>query len=78
MIYYEKIMVGYWHILGSQLSDAMKTHLMGVIRQDLSLAQYKTCVKQKTLRNELITCDRSFVLSSDVENFIKKKANELW
>ncbi len=32
----------------------------------------------KKLGNELITCDRSFVLSSDVKNFIKKKANELW
>jgi hypothetical protein len=29
------------------------------------------------LKNELITCDRSFVLLANMENFIKKKANEL-
>jgi hypothetical protein len=44
MIYDENIVVGSWHILGSQLSNAMKTHLMGVIRQDLSLAQHKAHV----------------------------------
>jgi len=50
MVYHENIVVRYWHILGSQLSNAMKTHLMGVIRQDLSLAQHnKAHVKQKNI-----------------------------
>jgi hypothetical protein len=40
----------FWHILNSQLSNAMKAHLMGLIRQGLSPAQvmahHKAYVKE--------------------------------
>jgi hypothetical protein len=59
-------MIGYGHALGSQLSNAMKTHLMQLIRQGLSHAQFMTChksyVKEQAQQNEPITRD-TFVLS---------------
>jgi hypothetical protein len=66
--------VGYWHALGSQLSDGMKVHLMGPIRQGLSLAQVmthqKTHVREVVLKNEHVTRN-TFVLSFDVKNLAK-------
>ncbi len=38
-VYHGKVVVGYWHTLGSQLSDSMKAHLMGLLQQGLSSAQ---------------------------------------
>jgi len=59
----------------------MKAHLMGLIRQCLSLIQvmahHKAYVKEKALNNELVIPD-TFVLPSDVRNLAKKRANELW
>jgi len=59
----------------------MKAHLMGLIRQGLSLAQvmvhHKAYVKEKSLNNERVIHD-TFVLPFDVRNLAKKKANELW
>jgi hypothetical protein len=34
-----KVVVEYRHALGSQLSDIMKAHLMGLLQQGLSLKQ---------------------------------------
>jgi hypothetical protein len=39
--------------------------------------QYKACVKDRTLNNELVIRD-IFLLPSDVRNLGKNKANELW
>jgi hypothetical protein len=76
-----KNVVGYQHALGSQLSHGMKAHLMGLLRQGLSLAQvmthHKAHVKEMALKNEHVTQD-TFVLLSDVRNLAKKQANELW
>ncbi len=76
-----KNVFGFRHALGSQLSDAMKAHLMGLIKQGLSLAQvmaqHKVYVREQALRNEHVTRD-TFVLPSYVQNLAKKKANELW
>jgi hypothetical protein len=36
------IVIGYRHALGSELFDAMKAHLMQLIKQGLSLAQIMT------------------------------------
>jgi hypothetical protein len=59
----------------------MKAHLMGFIKQSLSLVQvmahHKVYVREKALNSELVTCD-TFVLPSDVRNFAKKRVNELW
>jgi len=59
----------------------MKAHLMGLIREGLSLVQvmvhHKAYVKEKSLNNECVIHD-TFVLPSDVRNLAKKKANELW
>jgi hypothetical protein len=58
-ICHEKDVVGYRHVLGSQLSNGMKVHLMGLLRQDLSLAQiiihHKVHVKKIALKNEHVT-----------------------
>jgi hypothetical protein len=66
---------GFQHTLGSQLSNVMEAHLMGLIRQGLSptqvMAHHKAYVKEQALRNELITQD-TFVLSFDVKNLAKK------
>jgi hypothetical protein len=76
-----KSALGFWHTLGLQLSNAMKAHLMGLIRQGLSLAQvmahHKVYVKEEALRNEHVTQD-TFVLLFDVRNLAKKWAYELW
>jgi len=76
-----KDVVGYWHALGSQVSDGMEGHLMGLLRQGLSLTQvmihHKAHVREMALKNERVTQD-TFVLSSDVRNLAKKQANELW
>jgi len=81
MVCHEKAMVGYHHFLGSQLSNGMKAHLMGYIRQGLSLAQvmahHKTYVKEKALQNVHVTRD-TFILHSNVKNLAKKRADELW
>jgi hypothetical protein len=67
--------VGYWHVLGSQLSDGMKAHLMGLLRQGLSLVQvmihHKLHVKEMALKNQHVTRD-TFVLMFDVKNLAKK------
>ncbi len=61
--------------LGSQLSDGMKVHLMGLLRQGLSLTQVmahrKAHVREMTLKNEHVTQD-TFVLPSNVRNLAKK------
>jgi hypothetical protein len=45
-----KNVLGFCHALGSQLLDAMKAHIMGLIRQGLSpiqgMAQHKAKVKE--------------------------------
>jgi hypothetical protein len=73
--------VGYWHALGSQLSHGMKAHLMGLLRQGLSLARvmthHRTHVRKMALKNEHVTQD-TFVLLSNVKNLAKKQADELW
>jgi hypothetical protein len=75
------VVIGYQHALGSQLSDAMKAHLMQLLRQWLSHAQimthHKSYVKEQAQRNEPITCD-TFVLPSNVRNLAKKRVDELW
>jgi len=47
---YGKNVLGFCHALGSQLLDAMKAHLMGLIRQGLShtqgMAQHKVYVRE--------------------------------
>ncbi len=72
--------VGYWHALGSQLSDGMKVHLMGLLRQGLSPTQvmthHKAHVREMALKNEHVTRD-TFVLPSNVKNLARKQANEL-
>jgi predicted nucleotidyltransferase len=54
-----KDVVGYWHALSSQLLDGMRIHLMGLLRQILSLAQvmthHKAHVKNMALKNEHVT-----------------------
>jgi len=56
---HRKDVVGYQHALGSQLSDGMKAHLMGLLRRGLSPAQVITHhiahVKEMALKNELVT-----------------------
>jgi hypothetical protein len=51
--------VGYRHVLGSQLSDGMKAHLMGLLRQGLSpdqiITHHKVHVKEMALKNEYVT-----------------------
>jgi hypothetical protein len=51
--------IGFQHSLGSQLSDAMKAHHMGLIRQGLSPAQimahHKVYVREQALLNEHVT-----------------------
>jgi hypothetical protein len=78
---HKKNVFGFHHALGSQLSDAMKAHLMGLIKQGLSpaqvMAQHKVYVREQALRNEHVTCD-TFVLPSYMQNLAKKKVNELW
>ncbi len=74
-------MIGYQHALGSQLSNAMKAHLMQLLRQGLSPMQvmtyHKSCVKEQAQRNEHVTHD-TFVLPSNVKNLAKKRADKLW
>jgi hypothetical protein len=64
-----KNVFGFHHALGSQLSNAMKAHLMGLKRQGLSfvqvMAQHKVYVTEQALRNEHVTRD-TFVLPFDV------------
>jgi hypothetical protein len=54
-----KDVVGYQHALGSQLSDGMKAHLMGLIKQGLSPVQvmthHKAHVRKVALKNEHVT-----------------------
>jgi hypothetical protein len=73
--------VGYWHALGSQLSNGIKVHLMGLLRQGLSLTQvmshHKAHVREMALKNEHVTGD-TFVLLSNVRNLAKKQVDELW
>jgi hypothetical protein len=80
-VYNGKNVVGYWHALGSQLLDGMKVHLMGLLRQGLSLTQvmthHKMHVRKMALKNEHVTRD-TFVLPSNVRNLAKKRADELW
>jgi len=53
----------------------MKAHLMGLIKQGLSLVQvmahHKVYVREHALQNELDTWD-TFVLPFDIRNFAKK------
>ncbi len=76
-----KVVVGYWHALGSQLSNSMKAHLKGLLWQGLFLAQvmthHKAYVRKKVLKNEPITQD-TFVLPSNVKNLSRKKVDDLW
>jgi hypothetical protein len=59
----------------------MKAHLMGLIKQGLSLAQvmvhHKAYIKEKALNNEPMTHD-TFVLPCDLRNLAKNKVDELW
>jgi len=61
----------YLHALGSQLSNAMKTHLKHLLKQRLSHAQvmthHKSYVKEQAQWNELVTHD-TFILPLDVRN----------
>jgi hypothetical protein len=41
-VYHGKDVVGYRHVLSSQLLDGMKVHLMGLLRQGLSPIQVMT------------------------------------
>jgi hypothetical protein len=81
MVCHGKDVVGYRHFLGSQLSNGMKAHLMGLIRQGLSptqaMAHHKANVRKKALWNEPITHD-TFILPPNVKNLAKKKVDELW
>jgi hypothetical protein len=76
-----KNIIGFCHALGSQLLDAMKAHLMGLIRQVVSLTQgmtqHEAYVKEQALQNEPVTCD-TIVLPFDVWNLAKKEVDELW
>jgi hypothetical protein len=54
-----KYFLGYHHVLSSQLSDGMKAHLMGMLRQNISMIQvmshHKAHVRKMPLKNELVT-----------------------
>jgi hypothetical protein len=53
-----KDVVGYWHAIGSQLSNGMKVHIMGLLKQGLSPTQvithHKAHVIKMALKNELV------------------------
>ncbi len=76
-----KDFLGYHHVLSSQLLDGMKAHLMGMLRQNISMIQvmshHKAHVRKMPLKNELVTYN-TFVLPSNVKNLAKKQASELW
>jgi hypothetical protein len=80
-VFHGKVVVGYQHTLGSQLSDSMKAHLMGLLQQRLSPAQvmdhHKVYVREKALKNEPITRD-IFVLPFDVKILSRKRVDGLW
>jgi hypothetical protein len=54
-----KDVLGYHHVLNSQLSDGMKAHLMGLLRQCLPMTRimnhHKAHIKEMALKNELVT-----------------------
>ena len=75
------MVAGFHHALGFNLSDEMKLrieqmHAIGLSPAQI-MSQHKQDVRDMTMNNQPVTHD-TFLLSSDVRNICKKRAQELW
>ena len=78
---HRSMVAGFRHALGSNLSDEMKLRIEQMHAIDLSpvqiMSQHKQDVRDMAMNNLPVTRD-TFLLSSDVRNICRKRAEELW